>query len=465
MCAITGLLSVSPDNVEHLSDRFRNGFVRLLKASEERGRDGFGYLIVPTEHSGRPTIREQYIPRQGYKPEDLQAHYNHIYNQLYTTKCLIANHRAEPTTEYVENKRTEDQQPYRCGDWFAVHNGTIANDKQLMDELKVDPPTQIDSFAIPALAAVKGIHHLRTKLKGSYATLLWNTQQKELIALRNYQPLTVLYVPGEEVFVFSSLLTAKEFIPGSESLNFPPYSLGRSFKLHGAFSVETEDGQNGQRALVVCSGGLDSTTAATVAKRNHQEVCLLHFLYGCMAEEREMKAVADIAERLNCQYKYIDMGWLKQLGGSSLTENGKISDGVSGAEFAHEWVPARNTAMIGITAAYADRFDCGSIYLGLNLEEAGAYPDNTVEFYQKFNAVLDCGTRARPQIINPLGNLTKKEIVELAYKLGAPIDLSWSCYHGGAKHCGTCGPCHMRQVAHQMIGREDSVAYEYPLRK
>jgi 7-cyano-7-deazaguanine synthase len=218
---------------------------------------------------------------------------------------------------------------------------------------------------------------------------------------------------------------------------------------------------NRHRGLVVCSGGLDSTTVAKIAAQECKEIKLIHFKYGCKAEGAEVAAIENIAKALNCSYEFIDMYWLKRLGGSSLTdEGGVIVKGQAGAEFAHEWVPARNTAMIGIAASYADRFDCGAIYLGLNLEESGAYPDNTREFFEEYNRVLDVGTQARPEIRNPLWHLTKKEIVRLAYEIGAPIHYAWSCYEGGEIQCGQCGPCIMRRTAHEMLNIPETVKYK-----
>jgi len=216
-----------------------------------------------------------------------------------------------------------------------------------------------------------------------------------------------------------------------------------------------------QRCIVICSGGLDSTTAAAHALHlDRCEPILLHFRYGCRAEAREVEAVRNVAAALGVEQVTVDLSWLKQLGGSTLTDPGaQIAGPIAGAEYPHEWVPARNLLMIAHAAAMCDARRIGQIYMGLNLEEGAVYPDNTVEFYERLNGVLPLATLSRPVIRMPLARMMKWQIVHHAVAIRAPIDLSWSCYHSGPLHCGQCGPCHLRRTAHAMVGRPDSVRY------
>jgi len=216
-----------------------------------------------------------------------------------------------------------------------------------------------------------------------------------------------------------------------------------------------------KRCLVICSGGLDSTTAATHALRvDGRRPTLLHFRYGCRAEAREVEAVRNIAAVLGVEHLIVDLSWLRQLGGSRLTDpSAPIAGPVEGAEYPHEWVPARNLLMIAHAAALCDARGFGEIYMGLNLEEGAVYPDNTVEFYERVNAVLPLATLRRPVIRMPLARMMKWQIVRHAIDIGAPIHLSWSCYRSGPLHCGQCGPCHMRRTAHTMLNHPDSVQY------
>ena len=216
-----------------------------------------------------------------------------------------------------------------------------------------------------------------------------------------------------------------------------------------------------KRCIVICSGGLDSTTTAAHARNvEGRTPILLHFQYGCHAEAREMEAVRSIAVRLKCECVFSDLLWLKQIGGSRLTvPDSLISGPIEGAEYPHEWVPARNLIMIAHAAAICDARGIGEIYMGLNLEEGAVYPDNTVEFYERLNTVLPLATLVRPQIKMPLARMMKWQIVRHAHEIGAPIDLSWSCYRAGPLHCSSCGPCYMRRTAHKMAGVPDTVRY------
>ncbi len=215
----------------------------------------------------------------------------------------------------------------------------------------------------------------------------------------------------------------------------------------------------------MCSGGLDSTTSAAHALHvDGCDITILYFRYGCRAELREIEAVQRIAHALGVPARLEDMRWLAGIGGSVLTSlEGDVSQRDQGAEYAHEWVPARNLLMIAAAAALCDAQGFDRIYLGLNLEESAAYPDNTIEFYEKLNEVMPLATLRRPVIHNPLARMMKWQIVRYAYQIGAPIQHSWSCYLAGKHHCGQCGPCYMRQRAHRMTGLPDTVLYETPL--
>lgn len=168
-----------------------------------------------------------------------------------------------------------------------------------------------------------------------------------------------------------------------------------------------------------------------------------------------------IAEALDARALFWDIEWLKQIGGSRLTsETARIAEGTVGAELPYEWVPARNLLFLAHTAALCDAERIQNIYMGLNLEEGAVYPDNTIEFYQRAEGLLQFATLVRPRIRMPLARMMKWQIIRHAYSIGAPIHLSWSCYQAGKLHCGRCGPCYMRRTAHRMLGRDDSVRYE-----
>jgi 7-cyano-7-deazaguanine synthase len=151
------------------------------------------------------------------------------------------------------------------------------------------------------------------------------------------------------------------------------------------------------------------------------------------------------------------------IGASPLTDGTKgiasDGDGRAGAEFAHEWVPARNLIMLAIATGIAEAHGFDVLAVGTNLEESGAYPDNEMEFVKRLNALLPfaVGSRRKVRVEMPAGNLMKHEIVKRGVAVDAPLDLTWSCYHAGDHHCGQCGPCYMRRRGFEMNGLADPV--------
>lgn len=226
---------------------------------------------------------------------------------------------------------------------------------------------------------------------------------------------------------------------------------------------------NKHKAVVILSGGLDSTTSATIACMENEEVTLLHFKYGCHAENKEVKQVKEIHKSLQQKFlnkkinlRYFETDLFQKIGGSTLLEENSdnVSYGQLGAETKNEWVPARNLAFISIVTAYCEANNIGKIYLGLNLEEQALYPDNSSNFYEDLNVVLSHASPATPIIVNPLAHKMKHEIVRLAYEIGAPINKSWSCYHGKYKYsCGNCGPCYFRRKSHEIENLPESIKY------
>jgi len=117
-----------------------------------------------------------------------------------------------------------------------------------------------------------------------------------------------------------------------------------------------------------------------------------------------------------------------------------------------------------VAIAIAEAYDFDAVASGVNLEESGAYPDNEMEFVRLLSKVAPYAVRPnkKVELLMPVGNLVKHEIVRLGVEIGAPLHLTWSCYEGGEKHCGKCGPCYMRKWAFKINGLKDPVEYEDP---
>lgn len=441
----------------------------IMHKSHARGRDGYG---VSTHFPiFQQPAHDVYKFARRFDAEEIRPP---VFDVLAQGAAVIGNFRAEPTTEYVLSKRSHDQQPYTLLNWSIVHNGTIANDRQLRT---YDVHTSIDSAAIVEALnnqkqlfdgpedAYSTFHETVKKLVGSYAILATNEQfPDQMLVAANYRP--VWYVETESGVFFAS---AKEYFPPSMNpIPIEPYSTARFIYEPTGLRVETNTLRPKQhpddkpKALVVASGGLDSTVAAAQCIRDGYDVSLIHFTYGCRAEEHEIDAIERIADAMGVPLTIFPMD-IYSPGDSRLFEkDSEIAGGEEGAEFAHEWVPARNLVMLSVATAFAEARGFEYIVLGNNLEEAGAYPDNEPEFIRRFNYLLPfaVGDGKRVEVLMPVGDLMKHEIVALGSTNGAPLHLTWSCYKNGELHCGKCGPCFMRKTAFQINGLDEVIKYE-----
>jgi 7-cyano-7-deazaguanine synthase len=384
--------------------------------------------------------------------------------------------RGEPTTEWVQEKTRADVQPFRSptGQWMFIHNGTIANDKALYMEYGIPEDiggTQIDSYAIGlALERVGFESAVRNVLLGSFAIVAINLKESlpQVYYATNYKP---LYIRSDLFRGFVQVASQRSYLehdygpmwyPGPQEI--PPYTYGTITP--GGMTSDTlyRTGAIGPRkALVVCSGGLDSTTVAWAHAHYNDEVTLLHFKHGARAEGPEVRAVEKLAEQLGTKPLWVDLPIFQKHTWSTLTdptaEINTKEGGIAGAELAHEWVPARNTVFASLALAIAESESYDIVGFGINLEEAGAFPDNEPEWANKIRALIPYAVKPYAQVAfsTPLANMMKHEIVRMGLQLKVPYEHTWSCYKGEDRHCGTCGPCWNRRTAFEMAGSKDPV--------
>lgn len=469
MCSIVGALVWSASESKlAVSEQI---LTHIFERSYERGRDGRGFFSLYRDRATQQIKSHTY--RSVARVDSLPEEYFFPPKKGLSAGVVIGNLRAEPTTEYVAVKHEYDQQPYGSGPWTIVHNGTIANDKELRygNAMRFGPAvmTTIDSAAIVELLSTQdtsglGLGELAcyfesciAKLKGSYAILATHSDHPEVMFVAcNYRP--IWYAQNEFGIFFAS---SSEYFPSTMRPQMvEPYSAWM-FSVRGEVRLDTRKPLN-KRALVVCSGGMDSVVAATWAVRNGYDTELIHFRYGSRAQAPELEAIMKVGAELGVATHLFDIPIYKASDSPLLQADSTIAGGEEGAEFAHEWVPARNLVMLSIATAIAESGGFDHLILGNNLEEAGAYPDNEPEFIKRFNEVLPfaVGDGKRMKVLMPVGNLMKHEIVALGHKLGAPLHLTWSCYRAGKKHCGKCGPCYMRKTAFAINGIPEVIEYE-----
>lgn len=217
-------------------------------------------------------------------------------------------------------------------------------------------------------------------------------------------------------------------------------------------------------AVVLLSGGLDSTTALYWAKAKGYAPVALAVRYG-QRHSRELRAARAVAKRAGTQLMETAFA-LPWLSGSSLTNRRmKIPElalaKIGSGGIPSTYVPGRNTIFLSLAVSLADAIGAEAIVIGANALDYSGYPDCRPPFLDAFSKVAKLGTRRGTEqhkplkVLAPLLHLDKRGIVRLAEKLGAPLSLTWSCYAGGSRPCGRCDSCQLRAKGFREAGAED----------
>jgi 7-cyano-7-deazaguanine synthase len=217
-----------------------------------------------------------------------------------------------------------------------------------------------------------------------------------------------------------------------------------------------------QRAVVLLSGGMDSCVCAALAARDYDAVAL-HVRYGQRTEERELHAFLGVCDRLGIRDRLVvRTEALRAIGGSALTDpNIAVPESaVMGHEIPVTYVPFRNAHFLAAAVSWAEVLGAEKVYIGAVEQDSSGYPDCRPAYYRAFNEVVKAGTReGRIEIVTPLIRMRKMEIVRLGLELGAPFDLTWSCYSREDSACGVCDSCLLRLRAFREAGAVDPVRY------
>jgi 7-cyano-7-deazaguanine synthase len=221
-----------------------------------------------------------------------------------------------------------------------------------------------------------------------------------------------------------------------------------------------EGGQS--RAVVLLSGGMDSCVCATIAAREH-EAAAVHVSYGQRTEARERRAFEAICDRLGIRQRLaVRNEALHAIGGSALTderiavpESHAVGNGVPVT-----YVPFRNAHFLAVAVSWAEILGAEKVYIGAVEPDSSGYPDCRPAYYEAFNAVVKTGTKEGTiRVVAPLIAMRKAEIVMRGLELGAPFDLTWSCYQREDRACGICDSCVLRLRAFCEAGAEDPIPY------
>src|SRR5437660_1829209 len=219
---------------------------------------------------------------------------------------------------------------------------------------------------------------------------------------------------------------------------------------------------NKSRAVVLLSGGMDSCVCAALAVRDHNAAAL-HIRYGQRTEERELQSFLAVCGRLGIRDRLVVRNEaLKLIGGSALTDEDIAvpESHVLGPDIPVTYVPFRNAHFLAVAVSWAEVLGASKIYIGAVEQDSSGYPDCRPAYYEAFNKVIDAGTKSGGiEIVTPLIAMRKSEIVRLGLDLGAPFDLTWSCYSREDRACGLCDSCVLRLRAFREAGSTDPLHY------
>jgi 7-cyano-7-deazaguanine synthase len=216
------------------------------------------------------------------------------------------------------------------------------------------------------------------------------------------------------------------------------------------------------RAVVLLSGGMDSCVCAALAARDF-DAAAVHISYGQRTEERERQSFLAICDRLGIHQRLVVRNEaLRAIGGSALTDE-RIPVPEShalGQQIPVTYVPFRNAHFLAVAVSWAEVLGAEKVYIGAVEPDSSGYPDCRPSYYRAFNEVIKEGTKeGRIEIVTPLIHLRKMEIVRLGLELGAPFDLTWSCYSREDRACGVCDSCVLRLRAFREAGTADPIPY------
>ena len=216
------------------------------------------------------------------------------------------------------------------------------------------------------------------------------------------------------------------------------------------------------RAIVLLSGGMDSSVCATLAARDYEPFAL-HISYGQRTEKREQSCFAAVCDRLGIHSRLLVRNEaLRAIGGSALTDNNiAVPDSRDiGHQIPVTYVPFRNAHFLSVAVSWAEVIGASKILIGAVEQDSSGYPDCRPTYYEAFNRVIAAGTKQGGiEIVTPLIAMRKAQIIRLGLELGAPLDLTWSCYSREDRACGVCDSCILRLRAFQEAGALDPVPY------
>ncbi len=199
------------------------------------------------------------------------------------------------------------------------------------------------------------------------------------------------------------------------------------------------------KSIILLSGGLDSLVSLGLGIKKYNIKLAITFDYGQKSSPQEIQAAKNICKYYKIKHKVIKLNWLKKITHTSLVSDENVPTGklLDNPEESAKlvWVPNRNGLFLNIAASFADAENYDYILIGANQEEGQTFSDNTQEFIDSLNVEFKFSTRKNPQVVAPLINCQKNDIVKLALENNIPLEYVRSCYQNSEKNCGLCESC------------------------
>jgi 7-cyano-7-deazaguanine synthase len=215
------------------------------------------------------------------------------------------------------------------------------------------------------------------------------------------------------------------------------------------------------QVVVLCSGGMDSVAALYWARTAHHVAATLSFDYGSKHNAREIPFASEHASRLGLRHEVIPLDFFGRHFQSALLAGGAaIPDGhYEEASMRQTVVPFRNAIMLSIAAGFAESAGAEGLVIAAHSGDHAVYPDCREEFMRAMAEAMRAGTYAGIQLLRPFIGWDKARIAAEGARLGVDFARTWSCYKGGAVHCGSCGTCVERREAFIRAGLSDPTEY------
>jgi 7-cyano-7-deazaguanine synthase len=212
---------------------------------------------------------------------------------------------------------------------------------------------------------------------------------------------------------------------------------------------------------------MDSCVTAAIARQSHR-LAFVHASYGQRTERRERQAFEAMADFYGVEERLVvRLDHFRAIGGSALTDSriavpeGEPEAAVQSNEIPPTYVPFRNAHFLSVAVSWAEVIGASAVFIGAVAEDSSGYPDCRPAYYDVFRQLVREGTRPETEIaiVTPVIALRKSEIVRLGRELGAPLDLTWSCYQFEDSACGACDSCRLRVRAFAEAGMQDPIPY------